>query len=230
MKRLSTAILALALSHGVVVGQNATALPDDKEKAEHSSLHAQFNWAKVRLDEMDAALAAWEGKTAELQGDARLKAENSLAEMRAKRDAFGDTAKKAAEMTEAEWNRAKAAREKDWHAFEAGAQKYLEQTGAQAEQLKAAFQARADAQRRVWQEAIKKLQDDAAKTTADQKTKADAAVKQMKADRDAAEAKLEKLKGAGKESWSAFEEGLAEARAAFDRANQTAHEAFAKSK
>ena len=44
----------------------------------------------------------------------------------------------------------------------------------------------------------------------------------MKADAAAAEARLQKLRQAGSESWSALGGALAESRKAFDRANQTA--------
>ena len=48
----------------------------------------------------------------------------------------------------------------------------------------------------------------------------------MKDDADAAQAKLDKLSRAGTESWSALNTALGETRAAFDRANQTAQDAF----
>ena len=54
----------------------------------------------------------------------------------------------------------------------------------------------------------------------------DAAVKQMKADASEVEARLEKLKQAGNESWTALSAALAESRKAFDRANQTAWDAL----
>jgi hypothetical protein len=54
----------------------------------------------------------------------------------------------------------------------------------------------------------------------------DAAVKQMKADAAEAEARMQKLKQAGSESWSALSEALAVSRKAFDRANQKAWDAL----
>lgn len=35
------------------------------------SIHADLNWAKERIDEMDAALASLESKAGEVQADAR---------------------------------------------------------------------------------------------------------------------------------------------------------------
>jgi hypothetical protein len=51
-------------------------------------------------------------------------------------------------------------------------------------------------------------------------------VKRMETDAAAAEQQLRKMNEAGKQSWSAFMTALAETRAAFDRANQAAQEAF----
>jgi hypothetical protein len=48
----------------------------------------------------------------------------------------------------------------------------------------------------------------------------------MKADASEVEARLEKLKQAGSESWTALSAALAESRKAFDRANQTAWDAL----
>ena len=54
----------------------------------------------------------------------------------------------------------------------------------------------------------------------------DSTVKRMEADAAAAEEKLQKLNQAGLQSWSALMAALAETRAAFDRANTAAQEAF----
>ena len=54
----------------------------------------------------------------------------------------------------------------------------------------------------------------------------DAAVKQMKADAAEAETRLQKLKQAGSESWSALSAALAESRKAFDGANQKVWDAL----
>jgi hypothetical protein len=54
----------------------------------------------------------------------------------------------------------------------------------------------------------------------------DATVSRMRAEAAAAHDKLQKIAGAGAESWSALSAALAETRAVFDRANQAATEAF----
>ena len=71
-----------------------------------------------------------------------------------------------------------------------------------------------------------KLQAEATKVTAAKRADIDAAVKQIKADAAEAEARLQKLKQAGGESWSALSGALAESRKTFDQASQKAWEAF----
>ena len=92
----------------------------------HSSIHFYLNWAKERIDEMDATLASFEGKVSEVQADARAKANQTLADMRKKRDDFSDTVKKQAQANEAGWIREKARLESEWNAFETEAKKYVE--------------------------------------------------------------------------------------------------------
>ena len=65
-----------------------------------------------------------------------------------------------------------------------------------------------------------------AKVASARRVDIDAAVKQMKADASEAEARLQKLKQAGSESWTALAGALAESRKAFDRANQAAWDAL----
>ena len=49
--------------------------------AAQSSMHFYLNWAKERIDEMDAALASLENKAGEVQADARVKANQVRADL-----------------------------------------------------------------------------------------------------------------------------------------------------
>jgi hypothetical protein len=80
---------------------------------------------------------------------------------------------------------------------------------------------------KAWREAADKLNQAATKLIAERRSDIDAAVKQMKADASEAEARLQKLKEAGRESWAALSAALAESRKAFDRANQASWDAKA---
>ena len=72
-----------------------------------SSSHFFVNWAKERLDEMDATLTSLEDKVGGVQADARDKANKALADLRKKRDDFRDIVKKQSEANEAAWTSAK---------------------------------------------------------------------------------------------------------------------------
>jgi hypothetical protein len=90
-----------------------------------TNIHFFTNWAKERLDEMDATVTSLEGKAAEVQADVRDKANKVLADLRKQRDDFRDIMKNQSEATEAAWNQAKAKLEADWRLFEAEVKKYV---------------------------------------------------------------------------------------------------------
>jgi hypothetical protein len=192
----------------------------------HSSTHFYINWAKERLDEMDAILTSLEGKASVVQADARHMANNALADLRKSRDGFRDTIKKQGEASEAVWIDAKARLEGEWNSFEDGVRKYVESFGKQIEDQQATFTLQAAAQLKAWREAADKLGNDAKQFAAERRAEIDAAVSRMSVDAAAAEEKLEKLNQAGIQSWSSLMAALTETRAAFDRANQAAREAF----
>jgi hypothetical protein len=191
-----------------------------------SNIHFFVNWAKGRLDEMDATLTSLEGKVGEVQADARDKANKVLADLRKKRDDFRDTVKKQSEANEAAWISAKTKLESEWNVFEAAVKKYVESFGNQIEQQQAIFKLQSAAQLKAWREAANKLNSSAKEFAAERRGEIDAAVKRMNTDATAAEEKLQKLNQAGAQSWSALMAALTETRAAFDRANQAARDAF----
>ena len=194
--------------------------------SEQSSMHFYLNWAKERIDEMDAALASFEVKASQVQAESRVKADQLFDDLKKKRDEFKAEFKKQAEAGEAAWVGIRADLETKWSAFEKEVQAYLALAGKQIEQQKVTFAGVAAAQIKAWHEAADKLRDAATKVTTDRRADLDAALKQMKADASEAEARFQKLKLAGSESWSALGTALAESRTAFDRANQAAWEAF----
>jgi hypothetical protein len=200
----------------------------DEQMPTQSSIHFYLNWAKERLDEMDATLASLESKASEVQAAAGVKANQVLADLRKKRDDFRDTVKKHAEANEAAWIRAKAQLESDWSTFETEVKNYVDSFVKQIEQQQATFKLQADAQLKAWREAADKLHAAAAEFAAERRGDINATVTRMKADAAAAEEKLQKLNRAGGESWSALMAALMETRATFDRANQAAQEAFKK--
>ena len=70
------------------------------------------------------------------------------------------------------------------------------------------------------------MQGEAAAFAADKRAAIDTALQQMRADATAAEANFQGLARAGSQSWTALTTALTESRAAFDKANQVAWDAF----
>ncbi|UGY11830.1 hypothetical protein [Bradyrhizobium septentrionale] len=191
-----------------------------------SNTHFYVNWAKERLDEMDATLTSLESKVAEVAADARGSADKVLTIMRKKRDDFQNIVKKQSEENESAWISAQALLEAEWSSFEAEAKKYVESFVKQVEQQQATFKLQAAAQLNAWREAADKLGSAASEFAAERRDEIDAALKRMKADAVVAEEKLLKLNEAGSQSWSVLAAALTETRATFDRANQTLREQF----
>jgi hypothetical protein len=193
---------------------------------EHSSVHLYLNWAKERIDEMDAALASLEAKANQAKADSKVKVDELIADLKTRRNEFQAQLKTQAEAGEAAWARGKTELEKEWNAFEARVQGYFESAGKQIEQQQATFQEIAAAQAKAWREAADNFHEAAGKVTAARLVDLDAALKQMKSDASEAEARLQKVKQAGSESWSVLSAALAESRKAFDQANQAAWNAL----
>jgi len=192
-----------------------------------SNVHFYVNWAKERLDEMEAVLTSLGSKVGEVQVEARDKADKALADLRKSRDIFRDTVKEQAEANEATWAKAKAGLEPEWNSFEAEVKKYVESFSKQVEQQQATFKLQSAAQLKAWREVADKLGSDTRQFAAERQVEIDAAVNRMQADAAAAEEKLRKhMDQMGTQSWSALMAVLTETRAAFDRANQAAREAF----
>jgi hypothetical protein len=194
--------------------------------AEQSGMHFYLNWAKERIDEMDAALASLEVKASQASAESKVKGDQLIADLKKRRDEFQASLKTQAEAAEAAWARAKADLEPQWNGFEAQVKTYFEGAGKQIEQQQATFKDIAAAQARAWREAADKLQDAASQVAAARRVDIDAALKQRKSDATEAEARLEKLKQAGSDSWSVLSAGLTESRKAFDQANQAAWKAL----
>jgi len=194
--------------------------------SEQSSMHFYLNWAKERIDEMDAALASFEVRADEAKAESKVKAEQIIADLKKRRDEFQVQLKGQAEAGEAAWARSRTELEKQWNGFEAQMKTYFESAGKQVEQQQETFKNIAAAQAKAWREAADKFREAAGKVAATHTGDFDAAFRQMKSDASEAEARLQKLKQVGSDSWSVLSAALAESRRAFDQANQAAWNAL----
>ena len=162
-----------------------------------SSMHFYLNWAKERIDEMDAMLASLEQNVSGMQADARVKAEQLMSDLQRKRDEFQDSFNKQTEEGEAAWLRAKAQLETQWNSFETEVRKYVETFGRQIEHRQTIFQQAAAAQLKAWRDAADKMLSAAADLATDRRADIDATVKRMQASASEAEATFQKLHRAG---------------------------------
>lgn len=194
--------------------------------SQQSSVHFYLNWAKERIDEMDAALASFEVKAGQAKAESKVKTDQLLQDLTKRRDEFKAMLKTQAEAGEAAWASAKTDLDKQWAGFEAQVKTYFEGAGKQFEQQQATFKDVAAAQAKAWREAADKFREAAGKVAVAHTGDVDAALKQMKSDASEAEARLQKLKQAGSESWTVLSAALAESRKAFDEANKAAWEAL----
>lgn len=85
-----------------------------------SSIHSYLDWAKERLDEIDATLASFEDNAAKLQADTSAKAQKAMADMRSARDDFRKSIKENGQASEAVIANSKKTLETQWTSFEEG--------------------------------------------------------------------------------------------------------------
>ena len=88
--------------------------------AEQSSMHWYLNWAKQRIDEMDATLASFEAQAAKAKADSKVQADQLIAELKKQRDQFQVNANTQAQAGEAALKAGKAHLETQWRGFEVG--------------------------------------------------------------------------------------------------------------
>jgi hypothetical protein len=214
---------------GVADHQHTISVIKEAIMPEQSSVHIYLNWAKQRIDEMDATLASLETKASQVKADSKIKADQLIADMKKRRDEFQAEVEAATQAGDAALQAAKAQLELQWNDFEAQVQAFFETAGKQIEQQQATFREVAAAQAKAWRAATDELQAEAIKAAAARRAAIEVAIQQMKADGTEAEARLQKLGQAGSESWAALSGALAESRKAFDRASQQAWDAFTRS-
>ncbi|WP_245316933.1 hypothetical protein [Bradyrhizobium manausense] len=90
-----------------------------------SSIHFYLNWAKERIDEMDAALASFEVKAGQAKAESGGKADQFVADLKKRRDEFQTRLKTQAEAGEAALSHAKEDLETQWNGFEAQVKTYF---------------------------------------------------------------------------------------------------------
>lgn len=212
------------LTGSVAFAQNTVTPQDQLGAREDRSLARQvLDWSQDRLAELDATVAVLEKQSAELSGEARAKADETLTALRGQRDAFRiqaeETAANAKTWTNAQLTTARNSLDENWTAFQAAKDEYLENTKADITTRRAILEAELEARQQAWQRSIDELSAEAQNVAADQRTKIDARIAVLKADaakaRDDARVRIERLKDGSAEAWETTKKGYADARNLF---------------
>jgi hypothetical protein len=203
-------------------------LATEVSMAEHSILHPFLDWMRQRIDEMDATVASFDAKAGQLKAEAAPKAAELLADLKRRRAQFRAKAGEELEAADGLLKAGKAQLETQWRGFEEQVDAYLRGLDKQAAQHQGTFRDVAAAQMKAWGEVQRELQAEAARLTAAQRPKVEAALEQMKTHAAEAGQRLQEFKRAGDQSWVSLNAALAESRKAFDRASREAWQALKK--
>jgi len=193
-----------------------------------SRFHFHFDWAKARLDEMDAALASLERQVREAKTVSREKAEPLIAVLRRRRQAFEQAVNTWGQAEDAAWQHGGAELERQWDGFMAEVDRTVDAIGLQAAAHQEMFRDLAAAQQKAWHHAREKLRRAAAVFVDDRRTEIEHAALQMEGESSKAQARLKNLMTAASESRGALNAALGESRASFDRAIRAAEDAFGR--
>jgi hypothetical protein len=216
----SLAILAqvLAFTAPAAVAQDSGTAPASSEQA--LVAHRAIQGIQERLAEADATISALEQSAAQLQGEARAKANAALQTLRAKRDAYRAQAKTAvANITS--WTKTQAADaekelDDDWASYQLARDEYLDSVKADLATRQAALNAELDASRQSWRASIEDLRVRAQTLSAEQRAAIDARITALKADADSAKTRIGRLREASGEAWKTAQKSLSDAKTLFD--------------
>ncbi len=121
--------------------------------SEHSSVHGYMNWAKQRIDEMDATLASLEAKASQVKAEAKPRSEELLNYLKEQRDEFRAKIEAQTRAGAARTETTKSQLESLWSDFETQVQTYFDTVGKQMKHQHATFEDIAAAQVQAWREA-----------------------------------------------------------------------------
>lgn len=181
-------------------------------------------WAQERLDEMDSVLSSLETQAHEMQVEFKTRARHLVADLKKQRDAFYASLKKG-KGNDTDAQRVWTDLEAQWAHFLAQVDSYMQIVGSQFEQQQAVYRDMAAAQVKAWKKTVDLLHQTTIKAKAVQAHDLEALSKRVKASALEYEGRLQKLRHAGKETWTALNAALAESRSALDRANEEVREA-----
>jgi hypothetical protein len=163
-----------------------------------SSAHFFLNWAKERIDEMDASvgIARSQGTSAESRSQGEGRSVNRRLEKAARSSSRPKPRHRLKERSHLASRKAQL--ESQWNGFEAQIKTYFETVGKQIEQQQTTFQDIAAAQVKAWREAADKFNDAATKSGNRKTCQHRCGGEQMKAEAAEAERTLAEIEAGGK--------------------------------
>lgn len=199
--------------------------------SKQSLAHESLEWTKQKLDEIDAILASLEDSVETLKSEARREADRAIARIQTARRAFKvkvDDIRADAAAVKGTADDAYVAREAEWAEVELGFQAFLTAAAGQADVVKEALAARAEAQGKSWQSSLSAIRAAASDAIDQARGDIDAAIGRLTAETEKAQTKLGRVSAAGDESWQAIKSGLEETRSAYERTWKKITDALAK--
>ena len=203
----------------VAFAQDSTSHPSSASQGQPSSARQAIQWSQDRLTEFDATIAALEQDAARLQGDARVRAETALNQLRDKRDAYRTQADEAVAnartWTDSQVTEARKSLDENWTAFQTAIDEYLETTKADLTSRQAVLEAELEARRKAWQNSIEELRAKADKLAGEQRSTIKARIDALSAQADQAKARIGRLQDASGKAWTTAKKSSAEAQQLF---------------
>jgi hypothetical protein len=239
--RLAAAAVSFIMFPGIAPAATAAPKPPTasalmlvQAKPDPLGAHAAIEWARERLLEIDATVATLEEDADRLRDDASKRADETIAKLRATRNAYGAkfdaVLADGRQQTEAMVADARVALEAQWSEFERDLERYLTTINSEIALRRQVFQARAKAAEAYWRQRIADLKAQTASAAAERRAALEARIAALQLEAEAAKARLARLQVAGGQAWSALRDGLAEARGVFDNTYEAVRAAIERAR
>jgi len=178
------------------------------------SVHELTLWAKARLDELDGAVTAMEGRMASTTDAARLQAHLALLDARKWREGFRARARDLRRTVDSGAAQAKQDLDEAWNEFEGAFGRWVTATGQDATELAA----RTRAQLGAWDRLIANTKTKVEAHATDAQDQIASGLRALEEAASSQSEKLERLQSAGIASYGAWAEALRQSRSAFEEA------------
>lgn len=178
------------------------------------SVHELTHWAKARLDELDGAVTAMEGRMASTTDESRLQAHLALLDARKWREGFRARARDLRRTVDSGAAVAKRDLDDAWNEFEGAFGRWVTATGQDVAELTARTRAHLTA----WDRLIANAKSKFESRTNDAQAQIGGSLRALEETASSQSARLSNLQAAGVASYGAWAEALKQSRSAFEEA------------